>query len=177
MSSTKRIFKIIGGLLTVVIAVVMFLHPDIGYPIAILILDVSLLLYGIRLLIYYFTMARFMVNGLMTFYKSIVVLDFGLFVFNMSSVPRKITMLYLIACLALLGGKDLIDAVGAKKLEAPSWKFQFCYGAVKIILAIICLFYLDSERIATAIYCLGMIHSAVSDIIFACRRTSVVYIE
>lgn len=177
MSNTKRIFKIIGSLLTIVLAVVMFLHPDAGYPIAILILDVSLLLYGIRLLIYYFTMARFMVNGLMTFYKSIIVLDFGLFVFNMANMPKKVTMLYLIVCLALLGAKDIIDAVGAKKLDAPSWKFQFSYGAVKIILAVVCLFYLDSVRIATSVYCLGMVHSAVSDIISACRRTSVVYIE
>ena len=177
MSNSKRVWKVFSGLAMIAGSVILVRHPDQGYLFVILILDITLLLYGLRLLIYYFTMARYMVGGLSTLYKSVMVIDFGLFVFGMESVPKKVAMVYLIGCLAFAGVVDLIEAAGARKLEAPSWRFQFFYGALRVIFAIASLFFLDSIQVLTAIYCAGLVTSAVTNIISAFRRTAIVYID
>ena len=177
MSGAKRIWKIFKGLLTVLCAVLIAMQPADGYLIVVFILDITLLIYGLRLLIYYLVMARFMVGGITTLYKSIIVIDLGLFILGLHSTPQKYVMLYLIGCLAFNGVVDIIDAVGAKKLRAGSWKYQFSYGLGKVLIAVVCLFYLDSTTLVTYMYCAGLIHSALSDIISACRKTAIVYIE
>lgn len=177
MSNTKRILKVLKGLVTILFCILLVIQPDDGYLFVVFILDISLLLYGFRLLIYYFTMARYTVGGIETLYKSIIVLDLGLFVFSLDTTPQKFVMLYLIIGLAFSGAVDILDAVGAKKLEAGSWKYQFSYGLVKIVIAVVCLFFLDSMKIVTFVYCLGLVHSAISDIVSAFRKTAIAYIE
>lgn len=176
MSTAKRVIKILSGLMTIICSILMMRHPDVGCYIVVLILDVSLLLFGLRLLIYYFTMARYMVGGIATLYKSIIVIDFGLFVFGLSTLPQRSIMLYLIGCLTFSGAIDILDALMARKLEG-SWKYQFSYGAIEIIVSIVCLFFLDSFKILTVVYCAGLIESAIMKMIGALRKTAIVYIE
>lgn len=177
MTLTNRVFRLLKAVLTLACMAVMLVDPDDGYMLVVFIMDVSLLIYGIRLLIYYFTMARYAVGGIVTLYKSIIVIDFGLFIFHMESLPQKYVMLYLIFGFVSSGAVDIIEAYGAKKLEASSWKYQFFYGFVKVAVGVACLFALDSLRIVTLVYCAGLVHSAFSDIVSACRKTAIVYIE
>ena len=177
MSNAKRVWKVLTGIITILCCVLMIQHPDDGFYIVVLILDITLLLYGLRLLIYYFRLARYMVGGIMTLYKSIIVIDFGLFIFGLSTTPQKYVMLYLIISFVFYGAVDIIDAAGARKLGAASWKYQMFYGLVKVVIGIVCIFYLDNMRSATLVYCIGLIHSALSDIVSAFRKTAIVYIE
>lgn len=177
MTSVKRVWLIVLSIIMLACAALLVVWPELGYGIIILILDISLLLYGIRLFVYYVTMARHMVDGINTLYKSLVFIDFGLFVFTMKSTPEIIVMLYLIGCLAFQGLVQLLDALGAKKVKSGHWKTGLVLGAVKLGIAVVCLFFLKSVRILTAIYALGLVQSAVENIVAACRKTAVVYIE
>lgn len=156
---------------------ILIVFPEDGHYAVVFFLDISLLIYGIRLLIYYFTMARFMIGGIMTLYKSIIVIDLGLFVFNMTDIPQRLTMIYLIAVMAFDGIIDILNGIESKKLDAGQWKNQFTYGLIKLIIAIISVFFLNSVQMMTYIYCIGLIHSAFSNIYGAFRRTAIVYIE
>lgn len=175
MTAAKRFFNIVSGLMLLLCSAGMLLFPEVGYAFVILFLDISLLLYGLRLLVYYFTMARFMVGGIATFYKSIIVIDFGLFVFGLERIPQKYAMLYLIACLGFSGLVDILRSVEARRLSAP-WRLHICYGFLKVATALTCLFYLNSMRMVTFLYCIGLIHSATLAFINAFRKTAIVYI-
>ena len=177
VSNAARVWKVLKGIFTILCCVLMVEHPDDGFYFVVLLLDITLLVYGFRLLLYYFRLARYMVGGIMTLYKSIVVIDFGLFIFSLSSMPQKYVMLYLIISYVFYGATDIIDAVGAKKLGSASWRFQLFYGCVKVIAGLVCVFYLDDMRMVTLLYCIALVYSAVSDIISAFRKTAIVYIE
>lgn len=170
MTISKRLNLIFMGILLIICGILLIEYPDKGHGFVVLILDVTLLLYGFRLFVYYFTMARFMVEGISILYKSIIIIDFGLFVFTMSNTPRRLTMLYLVGLLAFDGVTDVLRALEKMKLEATSWRFELFCGSVKIILCIISLFFLDSVRIMSYIYAAGMLHSGVSNIIAAFRK-------
>lgn len=111
-----------------------------------------------------------------TFYKSIIVIDFGMFVFGLDQMPQKYAMLYLIACLAFSGAVDILHSVEARRLSAP-WRLHFGYGCLKVGTAIICLLFLNSIKVVTYLYCIGLIHSAVFSFIRVFRKTAIVYVE
>ena len=175
MSITRRIYRIFVGVMMLLAGVILIAFPEDGHYIVVFILDISLLLYGIKLLIYYFTMARFMVEGIMTLYKSIIVIDLGMFVFGMSEIPQRLTMLYLVLVLAFDGLVDVLKSIDTKKIDPTSGDRQFMFGTVKLIIAICCMFSLSSVKLMTYIFCIGLIHSALANIISAFRRTAMVY--
>lgn len=176
MTAAKRIFGILSGLVMLLFSIVMMLFPEEAYVFVILFLDIALLLYGLRMLVYYFTMARFMVGGIATFYKSIIAIDFGLFVFGLEQIPQKFAMLYLIALLAFSAVVDILRGVDAKRLCAP-WKRTVGFAVVKLGLAIACLFFLNSVQVVTYLYCFGLIYSAVQKFVNAFRKTAIVYVQ
>ena len=177
MSNAKRIAKVFKGLLMLLGSLLLLLNPDDGYLLVVFILDVGLLLYALRQIIYFFTMARYTVGGLITLYKGILVFDFSLFVFGLRSTPQKFVMLYLIIGIAFSGGIDVLEALEAKKLQAGSWKYRCFYGSIKLLAAAVCCFCLDSIGTVTLVYAAGLAHSALSEIITAFRRSAIVYIE
>lgn len=176
MSSIRRVGKILYGLLMLLCAVLLQYVPEDGAAIVIFILDISLLIYGIKMLVYYFTMARFMVGGVMTLYKSIIVIDFGLFIFYLNQIPYRLMMLYLIGVMALNSVTSLLSAFEMIRLENHSWKFKIIYGAVNMILAIMSLFMLGSLRMVTAVFSLGLINAAVYNIVSALKKSAIIYI-
>lgn len=175
MTASKRLLRILSGIVMLLCSAGMMLYPQVGYAFVILFLDLSLILYGLRMLVYYFTMARFMVGGIATFYKSIIAIDFGMFVFGLDQMPQKYAMLYLIFCLAFSGAVDILRSVEARRLSAP-WRLHAGYGLVKVGSAVICLFFLNSIKVVTFLYCVGLIHSAVFSFITAFRKTAIVYV-
>lgn len=148
-------------------AIIMVLYPENGYLLVVLILDISFLIYAIKSLIYYFTMARFMVGGQACLYKGVIALDFGIFIFNLDNMPTRIVLLYLVGCLALSGGIDVFRAMAARKLQTKNWQYECFCGVVKLLFAISSLFFHNSLRTLSFIFAIGLIHSAITNIVSA----------
>ena len=177
MSKSRRILDIIVAAVMVFCSVIMFIVPDAGYQLVLLILEISLLFNGVRLLYYYFSMARYKVGGISYLYKGIIYIDAGLFALNLHNVPQAFAMLYLIATHVISGGKDILQANQARKMEAGHWRYQLVYGIIKIGGAITCLFFINSTLVVTYLYAIGLLHSAVTKVITALRKSAVVYVQ
>lgn len=176
MSSIRRIQNIIVGILTLIGSMIILIDSENGYFWVVLMIDITLLFYGIRMLIYYFTMARFMVGGIMTLYKSIIAIDFGVFMFGLDDTPRRLTMLYLIGIMIFNGIVSLLTAVDSKRMQTSFWKYRFAYGIVRIAFALICLIFWDSDQMVTLIYSIGLIHAGLYRIASSFHRTAIIHI-
>ncbi|MDO4187692.1 MAG: DUF308 domain-containing protein [Lachnospiraceae bacterium] len=177
MTSINRIKSIFAGILMLIGSAILLNYPKEGYIVVVFILTISFLLYGIRMLIYYFTMARYMVGGIMTLYKSIIAIDFGLFVFELEDAPLRLVMLYLIGIMAFHGITVMLKALDSKRLGVSFWKYRLIYGSGMILLAIVCIFLWDIPQIVTIIYCIGLIHAGIYRITMAFRKTAIIHIE
>lgn len=105
------------------LALYLLLEPTDGFYLVVLLLDISLLLYGFKMLVYFLTMARYMTGGIMTLYKSIIAIDLGLFVLNLEDAPKKLVMIYLICMMIFSGIIIILSAMEARKIDAP-WKID-----------------------------------------------------
>ena len=176
MTKARRVGDILIGILIFGCGVLLIIFPKPGKMIITSILGISLTIYGIRLLIYYFTMAKHMVGGRAMFYQGVIVLDLGLFTGSLGDIPLLYIVLYLAAIHGFSGVIDVLRALEAKRFEAGSWKLNMTQGAINIILALLCLVFLSSTRIAVTIYGIGLMYSAVMRIITALRRSAIVYV-
>ena len=160
-------------------AVLFAIYPGETYQVVLFLLTLSLLLHGIHQLIYYFSLCRYKTGSIETLYKGIFFMDAGLFALNinMGRAPRIMGILYLIITVFVSGVVDVLRANEARKLEMGRWKYQFFYGALQIVISCTGLFFLNSVRLMTYIYCLGLINTAISRIITAFRKTAIVYVE
>ena len=159
------------------LGLLMALDPTEVYQLIILTLGLTLLLSGLRSLIYFFTMARHMVGGRTVLYRSVIVLDIGLFTLSLTEIPLLFVVLYLASMYGFAGFVDIMRAREARKLKAGSWKLNFSHGLVNVIMAALCLIFLGTELVAAEIYALGLMYSGLIRIIQAFRRTAVVYIQ
>ncbi len=153
---------------------------DDGYVLVILLLCVSSILSGLRSLIYYFTMARHMVDGLEALFKGIIQLDFGLFTLSISQNYSLFIVIYLLAVHAFSGLMDILRALEAKRLHAPSWRLNLTEGILNITLAIASVifgFFLGDLKDLTWVYASSLFYSAVLRLIPVFRKTAIVYIQ
>lgn len=169
MSAAARIGNIIYGLILVVLGLLLILDPAGGYRIVAVILGASLALYGIRNIIYYFSMARHMVGGRMILYFGVLVLDAGALFLALSDVPAFYIMIYLIVIRALSGVIDLLRALEQKSMGIPKWILMLVSAVIHFLLAIACAVFIRSANIAVYIYAAGLIYSAIVRIITALR--------
>ena len=174
MTLRKRITRLLRGIMMLIAAAVLLAYPEYGYAFVILILDIMLLIYGIRLLVYYFTMTRFMVGGISTLFKGIIVIDLGLFISELDDTTKKMAMVYLIVCLIFSGVTDVFHAIEAKHLLG-AWKYEIISGIIKVLIALSCLGFLDSSGILVLIYSIGLVHTALTYIVSAFRKTAIMY--
>ena len=179
MSKFQRILNIVSGLFFLGCGMLMLISPNKGYYFVALILSLSLILWGIRLLVYYVTMARYMVGGKFILFFGLIILDCGLFTVTLASVPPMYVVLYLLVVHAFGGLVDILRGNEARRLEAPKWQRSIAFGAINIIIALValgCGILRNSPDVVVVIYGLGMIYSAFGRIISAFRRTEIIYI-
>lgn len=178
MGKFGRIRNVFIGILMIFLSMIMLvLEPEQGFLIAALMLSLALLVKGIGSLVYYFTMARYMVGGKIQLYVGLIVLDFGMFTLTLTDIPHLYLILYMLGTHAFGGGIDILRALEAKRNGASSWKLKASQGVVNLIVAVLCLFSLESTKLLVMLYCLGLMYSAVVRIISAFRKTAIVYIQ
>lgn len=177
MSSGQRIRNVLLGLVTLLLCVVLIVNPEEGFPVIALVLSVSLVLFGARELVYYFSMARHMVGGKTSLYLGVIVLDLGMFALALDNMPQIYIVLYLLGVHAFSGVIDIMRSREAKRMGASSWRLNMASGAVNIVISAMCVIFLRSPNMIVYIYAAGLIWSACVRIVNACRKTAVVYIQ
>lgn len=180
MSYFQRIKNIISGGVMLLLAAILALLPEWGILIVALVLQVSLFVYGFRLLFYYFTMARHMVSGKKSLYRAIILLDIALFTGSLITTGRVVTVMYLLAVLIFSGFISILRAVEAKHVGTPLWRFKLIGGMIKVLLAVglgVAGFAFRSTLIPVYGYCVFLAYTAAERIITAFRQTEIVYIQ
>ena len=177
MNVGQRIKNVLIGVFIIIGGIILMAFPDNGLIIVASILCLSLFIYGIRSLVYYFSMARHMVGGRIILYLGIIILDLGMFALMLTNIPRFYIVLYLLVIYAFSGVIDVLRSLEAKKYQAPSWKFFLASGLVNIVVAVLCIVFIKRGDMIVYFYGAGLIYSAVVRIISALRKTAIVYIQ
>jgi len=178
MSFFQRFKSILTGIVMLLFVALLWLLPKDAYYVAAGVLGLALLVYGFRLLWYYFTMARHMVGGKSILYQSVIVIDLGLFSSSLMSVSSAMVIFYLLAIYAFTGAIAILRAFEAKKFGG-AWKLKFVTGLIGVVVAIVLvvLGIIGKTDYLVDGFCISLIYSAVVRIISAFRQTSVVYIQ
>ncbi len=177
MTAVQRIREVISGLFMFIGALLLLTDPEYGYLLVVYLLAFILLTMGIRKLYYYFTMARYMVDGKESLYIGVILFDFGALTGSLTDIPKFYVLFYLIGIHAFSGLVEVLRAREARLQGASSWKFKLIHGMVDLLMAIICIMFINEGSIAVLIYAIGLIYSAVLKIISAFRKTRFVYIQ
>jgi len=177
MTRLQKLNGILIAVIMIITAGIMLYYPDNSYYFIITFLSLGYAIMGIRLLIFYFTMAKNMVGGKINLYKGVILLDFGIFTCSISDVPKHYIMLYLVATHAFTGLVELLRANEARQYGANAWKFKAFHGLLNMSMALICLIFSSNIRTMVYIYCLGLIYSALLRIISSLRKTTMIYIQ
>ena len=179
MTLAQRIGKIIGALLTVLCAWVVYRMGEDGFLLVSLLLSISLIIYGARNIIFYFTMARHMVDGRNTLYIGVIAMDFGIFTMSASENKGLFIVVYLLAAHAVSGVVSILRAMEARRLDAPLWRLNLAEGIANLGIAGAAVLFgviLGNMRNLTLIYVAGLLYSALLRLISVFRKTAIVYI-
>lgn len=177
MTKLQRINNFVTGVIMLLFCVLLVALNTRGYPFIILVLSVMMLFGAIRMLWYYFSIARMMVGGKWILYQGVVYLDLALFTFSLTDVPLIYVTLYLVVVNAVAGIVDMGLAINAKRSNAPSWKLKFSAGFIELGMALLCLLNIRSTSIVVYIFAAGVAYGGLVRIISAFRKSGVVYIQ
>ena len=178
MTVYQRIKKILFSLGMIAVALFFILYPsDDAYSIVVGILSLGLAIAGIKDIVFYFTMARHMVEGKMILIQGVIILDFAIITGSLASVPKIYIILYLIGIHAFSGMVEVLRAMEARRTVDGPWKIKFFHGVVNFILAIACLIFIRRSNAALIIYSIGLMYSAVVRLFDAFGKKAFVVIE
>lgn len=179
MTTIQRIRDILIGICMILLAAMMIINAEVGFKLIASILCVALFMLGLRYVVFYFRMARYMVEGRITLYEGIIILDVSVLGLMLTDFPHSYLILYLMGIHAFSGVVDVLNALEARKLETP-WKGKLLHGLINLFVAVSCVYFgfvkndIDS---VVYLYALGLLYSALNRIVGAFRRTAVVYIQ
>ena len=178
MNSSQRVKKFLSGLCMLLGSLVLAVEQEDGFYVIAIVLCLSLLLSGVRYLIYYFTMARNMVGGKSIFYRALILMDFGLFTMTAITIPRIYLVCHLLISHGFSGIVDILKAYEDKKMEASSWRMSFVYGFGNLLISLVALSCAVSHLnwLVVDIYSAGLAYSGIMQMLSAFRRTAVIYI-
>ena len=159
MSRRQKITNILLAFINIISAVIMFCFPELGYVIVVAIMSIALLLYGIKLLIYYFVNARHMVSGKRVLYRGIVIFDLGAFTVLIADIPRVYLMIYLMGGIIFTGVIELLRAFEKKRFKAK-YMFKLIQGVICITIGIMGIICSNTSDYIVYFYCLGMLYTA-----------------
>ena len=97
MTLGKRIGKVLGALAYLLCVFLLYRMGEDGFKLVCMLMSLSLILFGVRNLLFYFTMARHMVDGRGSLYIGVIVLDFGVFTLSVSQNQSLFIVFYLLA--------------------------------------------------------------------------------
>ena len=136
MTTWQRIRTCFTGVVMILFALLLMLtDASDGYAIIAAVLGTSLVVRGTGTLIYYLTMARYMVGGRSVLFKALIYLDLGAFTLSIMDVPHIYVGMYLMGVHGLSGVIQILRGTEAKRLGAPGWKLSLTHGVVNVLIA------------------------------------------
>lgn len=173
----ERLQSLAIGIVMILLGVTMVISPDDGYDAVIFVYGAAMTFAGLRMLWFFFRLARYMVGGRIMLYLGSIYLDFGVYTLTLQDVPRFYILLYLSACHLFAGLVDILRALEAKKLGAGAWKLNASFALGNIGMAVLCLIFIRRTEAVVYIFSAGLLYSALVRIYSAFRRTAVIYIR
>lgn len=178
MTKVQRIVSVIIGIISIGLAIFLIKNRKEGAVYTMAILGAGLIAAGIRQVIYYFTMARFMVGGRLSLYKGLVILDLGLFTITIiDNLPNTYMIIYLVVVHGFTGLVEVLRAFEERGYGNKRWKLKMAHGIVDLGMAVLCLVLIRNLSIAVIVYSIGLIYSSILRIITAFSKTTIVYIQ
>ncbi len=165
MSKPQKIKKIIVAVLMLLFSYLMLTDAEDGYKLVALILSSSLFLYALRMLVYYFTMARNMVGGRSILFSGVILLDFGMFTMSITDLPKIYVVLYLLGLNALSGVVSLLRALESKQNGGLTWRRDYAHGIASLLFALLSLIFIRSVSMLVRLYGLQMIYLAIVQVV------------
>lgn len=175
MKKLARFRNLILGIIMLVFAMVLLIWPQFGTPMIMLVAGIGLLIYGIYSLIFYCTMAVHMVGGKRILFRSVLLLDLGVFMLSSYRGSERLILLYLLVLLAAYGAIDLVRALEFRK-EKAAWRVRAASGVLCIVIMIAAFVFRKNPNTLVYIFCLGLISAALGKIASVFRKTAVIYI-
>ena len=179
MTKRNRIINILRGGLSILLALLLIIIPNSGLTLVLFIIGIGLTLKGIQTLLYYFSIARHMVDGKLVLCQGLIFLDLGMFTSSIADKPAGFLIAYIAAVDAFTGLVSILHSLEAKRNGSLKWKNDFIFGLVSVFLAVIVLiggFVLKRPYVSVCAYAFGLIYSSVMQITSAFRRNAIVYI-
>lgn len=176
MSKLRRIMHVIIGLAMIACGVMLLLEPKSALVIVAIVLGLYLVIYGVYTLVYYITMARHMVGGLVLLFIAVLAIDLGSVALAFYEEPRLPIVLYLVCYNVFTGAIAVARAVEARKFESR-WKATLAHGILNIALAVACLVFIGSDQIVVAIFCFRLFYGACIRLTSAFKPTEIIYIQ
>ena len=161
MSYGQRIRSFMAGIGMLLAVLILLLAGNNGVSLIVLILAFSLILRGVRSLIY----------------AGVFLIDFGIVSISLADEARIYIFLYLAGWNAFSGLISLLRAWEAFRNKGRSWIMNALYGIVNIAILVCCFIYWNNPATLASLYCAGLAYSGILKIINAFRRTEIVYIQ
>ncbi len=176
MSKLQRVGNVLLALLMILGGVVLLVQPEEALLVVAMILGFSFVVYGVRLLVYYVTMARHKVGGVSILFIAVIAIDIGSLALAFYDQPRVSIVMYLVGFNAYRGIVTIARAIESRMFESR-WLLTLAHGIVNIALAVLCLVFIGSDQIVLLIFCCGLFYSAGIRLVSAFRSTDIVFIQ
>ncbi len=179
MTKRNRIINILRGVLSILLALLLIMIPNGGLTLVLFIIGIGLTLKGIQTLLYYFSIARHMVDGKLVLCQGLIFLDLGMFTSSIADNPAGFLIAYIAAVDAFTGLVSILHSLESKRNGSLKWRYDFIFGLVSLLLAVIVLiggFVLKRPYVSVCAYAFGLIYSSARQIASAFRRNAIVYI-
>lgn len=179
MTKRNRIINILRGGLSILLALLLIVIPNGGLTLVLFIIGIGLTLKGIQTLLYYFSIARHMVDGKLVLCQGLIFLDLGMFTSSIADNPAGFLIAYIAAVDAFTGLVSILHSLESKRNGSLKWRYDFIFGLVSMLLAVIVLiggFVLKRPYVSVCAYAFGLICSSARQIASAFRRNAIVYI-
>ena len=177
MTSLQRIKTFFIGAFRIVIGALLMYFPKEAFPFVTSILGLALMVWGIKHLYYYFTMARFMVDGRIILILGVILLDLGVLSASLVDVPKIYIILYLIIIHAFSGIIQILRTAESMRYGAKSWRLNLAHGVFEIAIVIACFIFIKNPGTVAFIFGIGLINSGIISIITSFRKSALVYIQ
>ena len=128
MTKRNRIINILRGSLSILLALLLIIIPNSGLTLVLFIIGIGLTLKGIQTLLYYFSIARHMVDGKLVLGQGLIFLDLGMFTSSIADNPAGFLIAYIAAVDAFTGLVSILHSL--PYVSVCAYAFGLIYSSV-----------------------------------------------